>query len=686
MKDNLHEEILRQLSLIRFDRSKTILEQGETTYPTIGGDEVSWRKKNKDIKKDNKNTNQIVPSDFELTTPTKPIISTSCKCPSPYEEVTDVKVLDNLNNPNSTYNSQINTNLCLQGSQKCTTGTMSNYMLIYCENDKKLWCVLTKGGEFGEEELAWVVETAHWVLPLTSLILYLTGVGIPIAVLLEIADSALYLTYDDNPYMAAFCFIFAIAGVPGLQKVPGFKQIAKEGVEQGLEKIFQKVAQKQSLKTSERIFVKNVLKNPKLLKEGAKELVIVTAKAVLKTNSPTKIIKFVNWLKDVGYLTVRGRYFWLNAIFGINLFDYYVSESWKNGKCASSISFLPGIVDLVAWATGNLDTDIKNWNPNSVKEIIKRKIDFLQPWTMSEQECMLLLSYQILKNQQKENYSNKMANYNIYEITLQRIIEQNEQFSNSVYSLGLARVQNFLLNVLQQTGFSISEKFNVSFLNNSVFFNNIKNVDKIEVYLVGKTGKKLFQTFNNSNKINQFTTNKIPKNELTSNKIYFKIFFSEEYTEGTLEYGKINSTIVYPPVNISGTKPNIKFGYLSEEFEKILKEYQAYSKLPITGNLDNNTLNKILKDIKNKKFGTNLVNFTDLKLTSEEAMIIQLLDWKEYEEQAKKELEEQIDLENMKIEQNAEEKSDEILDIYVSIPDNVDLGVLSQELQKILMS
>jgi hypothetical protein len=239
---------------------------------------------------------------------------------------------------------------------------------------------------------------------------------------------------------------------------------------------------------------------------------------------------------------------------------------------------------------------------------------------------------------------------------------------------------------LQQTGFSISEKFNVSSLNNSVFFNNIKNVDKIEVYLVGKTGKKLFQTFNNSNKINQFTTNKIPKNELTSNKIYFKIFFSEEYTEGTLEYGKINSTIVYPPVNISGTKPNIKFGYLSEEFEKILKEYQAYSKLPITGNLDNNTLNKILKDIKNKKFGTNLVNFTDLKLTSEEAMIIQLLDWKEYEEQAKKELEEQIDLENMKIEQDAEEKSDEILDIYVSIPDNVDLGVLSQELQKILMS
>jgi hypothetical protein len=468
--------------------------------------------------------------------------------------------------------------------------------------------------------------------------------------------------------------------------VPGFKQIAKEGVEQGLEKIFQKVAQKQSLKTSERIFVKNVLKNPKLLKEGSKELVIVTAKAVLKTNSPTKIIKFVNWLKDVGYLTVRGRYFWLNAIFGINLFDYYVSESWKNGKCAASISFLPGIVDLVAWATGNLDTDIKNWNPNSVKEIIKRKIDFLQPWTMSEQECMLLLSYQILKNQQKENYSNKMANYNIYEITLQRIIEQNEQFSNSVYSLGLARVQNFLLNVLQQTGFSISEKFNVSFLNNSVFFNNIKNVDKIEVYLVGKTGKKLFQTFNNSNKINQFTTNKIPKNELTSNKIYFKIFFSEEYTEGTLEYGKINSTIVYPPVNISGTKPNIKFGYLSEEFEKILKEYQAYSKLPITGNLDNNTLNKILKDIKNKKFGTNLVNFTDLKLTSEEAMIIQLLDWKEYEEQAKKELEEQIDLENIKIEQDAEEKSDEILDIYVSIPDNVDLGVLSQELQKILMS
>jgi len=29
MKDNLNEEILRQLSLIKFDRGKTLLEQNE---------------------------------------------------------------------------------------------------------------------------------------------------------------------------------------------------------------------------------------------------------------------------------------------------------------------------------------------------------------------------------------------------------------------------------------------------------------------------------------------------------------------------------------------------------------------------------------------------------------------------------------------------------------------------------
>ena len=690
MKDNLHEEILRQLSLINYDRSKTLLENPLQTYPTLIGNEVSWRKnkENKNTNKNNQKTNKLVPSDFKLTIPTEPIISNNCNCPTQYEEVTDISVLDDLNNPNSVYNKQINTNLCLQGSQKCTTGVMSNYMLIYCENNKKLWCEIKKGDEFGEKDLDWIVAVAHWVLPLVSLILYISGVGIPIAILLELADSALYLTYDDDPYMAAFCFIFAVAGVPGLQKVPGFKQIAKDGVEYGLKKLFEKVASKQPLKTVERIFIKNVLKNPKLLKEAGKELVIVTAKAVLKTNSPTKIIRFVNWLKEVGYLSIRGRYFWINAIFGVNAFDYYVSENWKNGKCASSISFIPGIIDLVAWATGNLDADIKNWNPNSVKEIIKRKIDFMQPWTMSEQECMLLMAYQILKKQKEENYSVNMAKYNIYKITLQNIIEQNEEFSNSSYSLGLSRIQNFLLNGLQQTGFSIVGKCSASIVNNSIIFYNIINVEKIEIYLDQKNnkGRKLFQTFENTKKINKFTSNKISLDDLKNYKIYFKIFFPGDYTEATLEYGKIDSTYVYSPVNVVGTKPNIKFGYLSDEFTKILKEYQLYSNLPATGNLDNTTLNKILNDIENKKFGTNLVNFTDLELTSEEAKTIQLSDWVKFQEEAKKELEKQIDLENMKIEQEAEEESDKILDIYVVLPDNVDFGTLTQELQKILMS
>ena len=119
MKDNLHEEILRQLSLINYDRSKTLLENPLQTYPTLIGNEVSWRKnkENKNTNKNNQKTNKLVPSDFKLTIPTEPIISNNCNCPTQYEEVTDISVLDDLNNPNSVYNKQINTNLCLQGSQ-----------------------------------------------------------------------------------------------------------------------------------------------------------------------------------------------------------------------------------------------------------------------------------------------------------------------------------------------------------------------------------------------------------------------------------------------------------------------------------------------------------------------------------------------------------------------------------------
>ena len=97
------------------------------------------------------------------------------------------------------------------------------------------------------------------------------------------------------------------------------------------------------------------------------------------------------------------------------------------------------------------------------------------------------------------------------------------------------------------------------------------------------------------------------------------VLFNAELYNGKSFKGKIftNMSGVY---NIGTTieNPQLNFGYFDKGFINLLKSYQEYKKIPMSGILDSKTLKSIKNDIYSKTCGSEIKNRTGLELTKEE--------------------------------------------------------------------
>jgi hypothetical protein len=705
----LSEEILRQLSLIRFDKSKTLLEQ-ITDEPILSKSE-----KEKELKKINKSSKNwlcqgLQPFTYKglggkrsiVETLKNPCFKTQYMDKQPTEKKSKVLfdiLVDNINeyagnndailwalksiDNSKTYYSllkrirslgsyndfllpdlkdlkkqgklslkyeyildwvQLNgytgANFYYQERQKRYLKYFVNTLEKWGEDPKNMWTrfdAVTTSKPMTDEEVGEyiekygstpslmqildptpksIVETAHFVLPMASLALNLFGgpPGMIVGSVLELIDASIYLSYDEDPYMFGLGVIFALVPLGSLRKVPGFAEMTEKGVESAFIKLGTKIRNGEKLTAAERVFLKNLVKNPTVIKNAALKLVGDGLVMLAKKQSPTTYLRFISWLYEKGYLLSRGYLSMVNLILATQTFDYYAYKTW--GKCSGTFQMIPTITDLVSMLFKE-QGKIENWNPNTIKEKIKKHIDFAQPFTKSETECLLLAQYNFTKMMKKI----KLKEYNIYKITIDELIKQNTTFSKGGhYDLGLARIQNYLYNCWKSNKFFIDEeKIAYSFLNKKLVFTNAKKIKKITI--VTSTGK-IIESIINNNHSSQITSKTINEKgvilfiaELENGKSFKNKIINGLSGSFNLQFGK------------SYEDPKLNFGYFNDGFITLLKSYQEYKKIPINGILDFKTLNVIKNDIYSKTCGDSIKNFTGLELTKEEEEKLVKNDW-----------------------------------------------------------
>jgi len=698
MKDNLHEEILRQLSLINFDRGKTLLEQitdepiksnrekeeelkkisksaknrlcqglQPFTYKGLGGkrsivevlknpcfktkymDKQSTEKKSNlifDILVDNidefTGNNEAIlwalkridnsSTYFSLLKKIRSLGSYRGPIPSDLEKLKKEGklsfkyeyILDWIQ-----LNGYLGINFYYQEREKKYLKYFVNILEKWGENPKNMWVrfdVVTESNPMNPKEVgkyiekygkspsliqiidpspSKIIEVAHFVLPIASLFLNFFGgpPGIVAGSILELIDASIYLSYDEDPYMFGIGVIFALVPLGSLRKVPGFKEMTKEGVEEAFIKLGTKLKNGEKLVTEERIFLKNLVKNPIVTKNVVSKAVGQGLVQLAKKQSPTAVLRFIDWMYEKGYLLSRGYYEIINIVLAVQTFDYYASVTW--GKCKGTFQLVPTIIDLVSLLFEE-NGKIENWNPNSFKEKLKKYMDFVQPFTESEDECLLLAQYNLMKIIK----TMKLKEYNVYKITIDKILEKNTTFLvGGHYDLGLARIQNFLYNCWEKNKFFVNEeKINYKFSNKKLIFTNAKKIKKVSIITsLGKTIETIFNTNKNSQIISKTIDDK------------GMVLFNAELYNGKSFKGKIftNMSGVY---NIGTTieNPQLNFGYFDKGFINLLKSYQEYKKIPMSGILDSKTLKSIKNDIYSKTCGSEIKNRTGLELTKEE--------------------------------------------------------------------
>ena len=700
MKDNLHEEILRQLSLINFDTSKTLFEQSEDdplyfastaekekeykkysksskdwlcqglmpfTYKGLGGkrsivavlknpcfktqyiDKQQTEKKSKvlfDILVDN--INEYFGSNDAILWTLKNIDNNATyysllkriRALGSYTGVLPpgLRVLQEKGGLSLKYeyildwiqlNGYLGINFYYQEREKRYLKYFVQILEKWGENPKNMWIrfdSVTESKPMSPEDVgkfykkyksfpsiiqiidpspSKIIEVAHFVLPMASMFLNFFGglPGIIIGSILELIDSSIYLSYDEDPYMFGLGIIFAIVPLGALRKVPGYAEMTEEGVELAFKNLGKKIKNGEKLTTYERIFLKNLVKNPIVQKNAVMTVIGKGLVHLAKKQSPSTVLRFVNWLYEKGYLLSRGYYTIANMILATQTFDYYASITW--GKCSGTFQLIPTIIDLISLLFEQ-NGKIENWNPNSIKEKLKKNLDFAQPFTESETECLLLAQYNLMKI--IKNYKLKM--YSVYKIAIDDIIQQNIKYSvNGHYSLRLARIQNFLYNCWQQNKFFIDEENIVyEFSNKKLIFFNAKKIKKVSIFTpFGET----VEIISNTTKNNQIISKTIDKTEL--------LVFNAELYNGKSFGGKIFPGVKAQYNSGSSLKsPQLNFGYFDDEFISMLRAYQEYKKIPINGMLDIKTLYTIKYDIDSKRCGDEIENQTNLELTLEE--------------------------------------------------------------------
>lgn len=340
-KISLNEELLHQIRLMNFDKSKTLLEQTPPKKKVDGGG-YSWSsnmqkttpnasvsvdgkliKNDKTDQKQKKSTNEIKLTDEDIQ--------------FAFDWVKkNVKKPENVDNANSFIES-CSTKCVKPNDDKNLSRTfdLSNRACMACHkfidptgyfyNDKKpseqevqdFYIVVNKWNNFDSRRIE------HNALMFGSLLLTLLSGGATAPLLLalgfDVADGFLYLE-DDDPFMAGMSFFFGL--LPGFQLAgPLLRSGMKElGLAYKEAKVMGGTLRTSKPFSKEAKIIKDALENDKLRREALVNGIRALVKIVFKEAKTVPILNIIFYLYEKGFLL--GRFL---TIFGLKCYGIFLT-------------------------------------------------------------------------------------------------------------------------------------------------------------------------------------------------------------------------------------------------------------------------------------------------------------------------------------------------------------------------
>lgn len=159
---------------------------------------------------------------------------------------------------------------------------------------------------------------------------------------------------------------------------------------------------------------------------------------------------------------------------------------------------------------------------------------------------------------------------------------------------------------------------------------------------------------------------------MISKKIYFSISNNYEFFNGVVfiqcflkQFEKISSMskIKTNPIN-KIQKDVFKWGVFNGYTKSIVEKYQELNRVPINGVLDSKTLNLILNDIKTKKYGK-IKNYYGKDLTKSSELVMKTITYNEYIKNINDIIKDQKDKVDEEIDNKREDLQDQVDSLYV---------------------
>jgi peptidoglycan hydrolase-like protein with peptidoglycan-binding domain len=446
-----------------------------------------------------------------------------------------------------------------------------------------------EGKELTAKEWA---QALHIFLPLGSIIISImappTWFALGAAALLELGDAALYATVDKDPYVAGFSAICAFIPFGQMAFMPAVTKLGKNG----LKKLLQKIIQKEGSFIDDEIkAVKELYQNYSKLEKLAKLNMVkkLTLLSIRSIKSVSKLIKFLGKLINRGLLNHES----------LGQSGLWIAGSFITWDKIAKINGICNTMPLSALKQAD-------WK-------ILKKIgyagEYLQPYS---DPCDLQKGVELLE---------KYNATNIIEEILKQDIE-----NNVVYSLDYSDVKTLSVELIQKVliagGFNknlSSENPTWSYMFNKINVSNAKEIKKITIYNKKGIFVKKFENIPQKSSIN-FDVSGLQKGD------YNIVFENNDGTkyESKFTYG---GQSLNTPIKIK-RPTDMEIGYYDEATYLSVKKYQKSKGLTDDGLAGKNTIESILSDFKNHKYGLSVNKLNEMNLDEMRIKKIQ----KEFEE------------------------------------------------------
>jgi len=396
-------------------------------------------------------------------------------------------------------------------------------------------------GTASNEQLS---EIAHIVLPIAAIVtsLFTGGIsGVLMGGLIELGDAAIYEFVDHDHYGAGLALIFAIAGP--LDEILG--PLVKKYGKTILAKLLKKKVLSEAEQTTIRYISRNEVRLTRLTYLGlARQLI---KRYILRISDASKLVKFIFWLTKKGYLTAK-----FTSKFGLTVggsFLTWDAIAAKLGICNS--------VQLSALKS----TDYK------ILQLIGTAGEYVQPYTKG---CKTDRGEKIFKEMEKTLLTNN-----------QRIVSVLESLikTNTVFTTDYSKYNMYEVTLLQYVLYNLGFSYTIP---------NQQKVDKEVQKGVKFTKEKCLAMMTGGIDIYKMSQHPECDQYLKPNKPLSK------NTETLLKSKPLNTNTKYD----YGKNIPFKWGYYDKQTEDMVKEFQKKYGLLSDGDAGRNTFTKMLSIVK----------------------------------------------------------------------------------------